>query len=434
MIIPHFACMCKVYRFSLRHQTYSETFALACPLCSFYVKDQWKGMVRIMIVEPKVRGFICATAHPVGCRENVKRQIEYMKKLGSCDGPKKVLVIGASTGYGLASRIAAAYCTGAATIGVMFEKESNGRRTATPGYYNTKAFEEFAHADGLYAKSINGDAFSKEIKDQVIDLIRSDLGSVDMVVYSLAAPRRTTADGTTYQSVLKTTSSDFTNKSWNLKDNTVGEATITPATEEETLATVKVMGGEDWIDWMNALSDAGVLADGAITLAYSYIGPKLTYPVYFNGTIGMAKKHLQESAAIINQTLADQHVKAYISVNKALVTQASAAIPIVPLYISILYKVMKEKGLHEGCIEQIGRLFHEKLFSGNAPVLDEEGRIRLDDWELREDIQKEVMEIWDKINTDNVKELADIDGYWDDFYHMFGFRFPNVDYSQDVEI
>lgn len=390
-------------------------------------------MVKIMIVEPKVRGFICTTAHPLGCHENVKRQIDYMKQLGTCEGPKNVLVIGASTGYGLASRIAAAYCTNASTIGVMFEKESNGRRTATPGYYNTKAFEALAHTDGLYAKSVNGDAFSKEVKEQVIDMIRNDLGSVDMVIYSLAAPRRTTEDGVTYQSVLKTTSSDFTNKSWNLKDNTIGEATIAPATEEETMATIKVMGGEDWIDWMNALADAGVLADGAITLAYSYLGPKLTYPVYYNGTIGMAKKHLQESADQINNTLKNHHVKAYISVNKALVTQASAAIPIVPLYFAILYKVMKEKGLHEGCIEQIGRLFHEKLFI-DTPVVDEEGRIRLDDWELREDIQKEVMEIWDKINTDNIKELADIDGYWNDFYHMFGFHFSNVDYSQDVEI
>lgn len=390
-------------------------------------------MVIIMIVEPKVRGFICATAHPVGCGEHVRRQIEYMKHLGTCDGPKKVLVIGASTGYGLASRIAAAYASKAATIGVMFEKESNGRRTATPGYYNTKAFETFAHADGLYAKSINGDAFSREIKEQVIDLIRQDLGHVDMVIYSLAAPRRTTADNITYQSVLKTTSSDFTNKSWNLKDNTIGEATITPATEEETEATIKVMGGEDWMDWMNALADAGVLKDGAVTVAYSYLGPKLTYPVYFNGTIGMAKKHLQESAAAINKKLANHHVRAYISVNKALVTQASAAIPIVPLYFAILYKVMKEKGLHEGCIEQIGRLFHEKLFV-ETPVMDEEGRIRLDDWELRGDVQEAVMEIWDKINSDNIQDLADIDGYWDDFYHMFGFRFPNVDYSQDVEI
>ena len=386
-----------------------------------------------MIVEPKVRGFICATAHPVGCRENVKRQIEYIKHLGTLDGPKHVLVIGASTGYGLASRIAAAYGSGASTIGVMFEKESNGRRTATPGYYNTKAFEEFAQADGLYAKSINGDAFSHEVKEQVIQMIRDDLGSVDMVIYSLAAPRRTTADGVTYQSVLKTTSSDFTNKSWNLRDNTIGEATISPATEEEIAATVKVMGGEDWIDWMNALSQAGVLADGAVTVAYSYIGPELTYPVYLNGTIGMAKKHLQASAAVINETLAPHHVKAYISVNKALVTQASAAIPIVPLYFAILYKVMKEKGLHEGCIEQMGRLFHEKLFAG-SPVVDQEGRIRLDDWELREDVQKEVMEIWDKIRTENITELADVEGYWDDFYRMFGFRFPNVDYTQDVEI
>lgn len=386
-----------------------------------------------MIIEPKVRGFICTTAHPTGCKENVKRQITYIKNLGELDGPKKVLVIGASTGYGLASRIAATYCFNASTIGVMFEKESNGKRTATPGFYNTKAFEEFALQDGYYAKSINGDAFSQEVKAQVIDLIKKDWGKVDMIIYSLAAPRRTTADGATYQSVLKTTEGEFTNKSWNLKDNTISEATITAATEEEILGTVKVMGGEDWIDWMKALSDADVLSENATTIAFSYIGPQLTYPVYYNGTIGMAKKHLQESAAFINENFKSKGLHAYISVNKALVTQASSAIPIVPLYFAILYKVMKQKNIHEGCIEQIGRLFHEKLFSGSIPV-DEEGRIRLDDYEMRPDIQEEVMEIWNKINSENIEELADIKGYWEDFYHMFGFHFENIDYSVDVEL
>lgn len=385
-----------------------------------------------MIIQPKVRGFICTTAHPTGCKENIKEQITYIKKLGQIDGPKNVLVIGSSTGYGLASRIAATYSLNASTIGVMFEKESNGKRTATPGLYNTKAFEEFAAQDGYYAKSINGDAFSQEIKEQVIDLIKKDWGKVDMIIYSLAAPRRTIADGTTYSSVLKTTEGEFTNKSWNLKDNTISEATITAATEEEILGTTKVMGGEDWTDWIKALSDAKVLADNAITVAYSYIGPKLTYPVYFNGTIGMAKKHLQESASVINETFKEKGIKAYISVNKALVTQASSAIPIVPLYFAILYKVMKEKNLHEGCIEQTGRLFHEKLLQESVPV-DEEGRIRLDDYEMRPDVQKEVMDIWDKINTENIQELADIEGYWEDFYHMFGFHFDNVDYDLDVE-
>ena len=254
-----------------------------------------------------------------------------------------------------------------------------------------------------------------------------------MVIYSLAAPRRTTADGTTYQSSLKTTSSDFTEKSWNLDNDTISEATITPATEEEVIGTVKVMGGEDWIDWIDALKEADVLADNAITVAYSYIGPELTYPVYFNGTIGMAKKHLFESSEKINEKYGEEGIKAYVSVNKALVTQASSAIPIVPLYFAILYKVMKEKNIHEGCIEQMSRLFTEKLFNGEV-VLDETGKIRLDDWELREDVQKEVMDIWSKINSDNIKELADVEGYWEDFYHMFGFKFDNVDYTKDVEI
>lgn len=385
-----------------------------------------------MIIEPKVRGFICTTAHPAGCKENVKNQINYIKKHGKVNGPKKVLIIGASTGYGLASRITSTYASDAATIGVMFEKPASEKRTATPGWYNTKAFEEIASKDGYYAKSINGDAFSTEIKEEVIALIKKDLGKIDMVIYSLAAPRRTMADGTTYQSTLKATDGDFTNKSWNLRNNEIGEATITSATEEEVLSTVKVMGGEDWIDWMMVLSNADVLEQNALTIAYSYIGPKLTYPVYFNGTIGMAKKHLYDSSFTIQHNLKEKGIKAYISVNKALVTQASSAIPIVPLYFAILYKIMKQKGIHEGCIEQINRLFHEKLFSGE-PIVDEENRIRLDDWELREDVQTEVLDAWHKINTENLKELADIDGYWEDFYHMFGFHFDTIDYSLDIE-
>ena len=386
-----------------------------------------------MIVEPKVKGFICTTAHPDGCKESVRRQIEYVKSQGQIKSPKNVLVIGASTGYGLASRITAAFGGGASTIGVMFEKESNGKRTASPGFYNTRAFEEFAKSEGLYAKSVNGDAFSREIKNQVIDIIKKDLGKVDMVVYSLAAPRRTTEDGITYQSVLKTTSEDFTNKSWNLSDNTVSEATITPATEEEINATVKVMGGEDWIDWIKALKDADAISDEAVTVAYSYIGPKLTYPVYFNGTIGMAKKHLYDSSLNINNMFKESGIKAYVSVNKALVTQASSAIPIVPLYFSILYKVMKEMNIHEGCIEQITRLFKDKLFSDKVET-DEKGQIRMDDWEMRDDVQAKVMEIWDKTDSGNILEVADVEGYWEDFYHMFGFKYDNVDYGKDVEI
>lgn len=386
-----------------------------------------------MIVEPKAKGFICVTAHPEGCKENVRRQIEYAKKQEKRECPKKVLVIGCSTGYGLASRISAAYIGGAATLGIMFEKASNGRRTATPGFYNTRAFEEFAAKDGLYAKSINGDAFSKEIKEETIKTIKEDLGKVDMVVYSLAAPRRTMSDGTVYQSVLKSTEKDFTEKSWNVDTDVVSDATIPSATPEEVESTVKVMGGEDWLDWMDALKEADVLEDNAVTVAYSYIGPELTYPVYNNGTMGMAKKHLFETSKKITEKYESSGIKAYISVNKALVTQASSAIPIVPLYFAILYKVMKAKNLHEGCIEQMARLFTDKLF-GETPITDEKGQIRLDDWEMREDVQKEVMDIWAQVNSDNVRKLADVEGYREDFYHLFGFQFDNVDYTQDVEI
>ncbi len=386
-----------------------------------------------MIIEPKVRGFICMTAHPEGCRENVARQISYIKKQGKTVGPKKVLIIGASTGYGLASRIAATYACDASTIGIMYEKPATDRRTATPGWYNTTAFEDIASKDGYYAKSINGDAFSKDIKEQTIALIKEDLGKVDMVIYSLAAPRRAMEDGTIYNSTLKTVGCDFTNKSLNLNNNTISEATIGPATEEEILSTQKVMGGEDWKDWIKALSDADVLEENAITLAYSYIGPELTYPVYYNGTIGLAKKHLYNTSVEMNKEFASKGIKSYVCVNKALVTQASSAIPIVPLYFAILYKVMKKKGTHEGCIEQMGRLFYEKLTPSTA-VVDEEDRIRLDDYEMQPDVQSAVMESWDIVTTDNVSELADLTGYWDDFYHMFGFRFENIDYAKDVEI
>lgn len=386
-----------------------------------------------MIVKPKVRGFICTTAHPAGCKQQVLDQIAYVKKSPKCNVGKKALIIGCSTGYGLASRIAAAYGSGADTLGIMFEKMATEKRTATPGYYNTKAFEECAAADGLYAKTINGDAFSKEVKEEAISTIREDLGKVDLVIYSLAAPRRTTADGTTYSSVLKTTGEPFTNKNLNLLDNTVTEATIEPATDEETAATIKVMGGEDWMDWISALSNAGVLAEHCVTLAYSYLGPELTYPVYKNGTIGKAKEHLYECSKQINKDFADKGVQAFVSVNKALVTQASCAIPIVPLYMTLLYKVMKEKGLHEGCIEQITRLFTTKMNNGSF-ITDGIGRLRVDDYELREDVQKEVLDLWAQANNDTIKEISDLDGYWEDFYRLFGFGIDGVDYDADVEI
>ena len=385
-----------------------------------------------MIIEPKIRGFICTTSHPVGCEENVRRQIAYVKEQGKTEGPKKVLVIGASAGYGLSSRIEAAFGCGAATIGVIFDKPASGKRTGTAGWYNTAAFEKCAAEEGLYAKTINGDAFSKEVKEETIALIRKDLGQVDMVVYSLAAPRRAMEDGTVYSSVLKTTGEAYTNKTIDLKTRTISDVTIEPATEEEIHNTVKVMGGEDWEDWIRSLRSAGVLAQGAITLAYSYIGPQLTHPMYYDGSIGAAKQHLYETARRL--TASDLDVQAYVSVNKALVTQSSAAIPIVPLYISILYKIMKKAGTHEGCIQQMERLFREKLFGSQDPVVDENQLIRMDDWEMREEIQQEVAQDWESVDTATVQSLCDIDGYWEDFYQIFGFAVPGVDYDADVEI
>ena len=384
-----------------------------------------------MVVKPKVRGFICTTAHPEGCKALVKSQIDYVKAQSHAEGFKKVLVVGASMGYGLASRITAAYSFGAATLGVIFDKPANGARTASAGWYNTAAFEEFAHADGLYARTVNGDAYSKEIKDKVIEIIKNDLGKVDLVVYSLAAPRRTMADGTVYSSVLKTVGEAYTNKTIDLKNNTVSDITVEPATEEEIQATVKVMGGEDWQDWINALKAADVIEENAVTVAYSYIGPEITHPMYADGSIGKAKDHLFETAKAM--TNADDGIRAYISVNKALVTQSSAAIPIVPLYISILYKVMKEQGVHEGCIEQMCRLFNTKL-TKNSVETDEPCRIRMDDWEMAESVQSAVDTLWSEIKTDNLDSHADLDGYHEDFYKLFGFGAEGVDYESDVEI
>ncbi len=379
-----------------------------------------------MVIEPKVRGFICTTAHPEGCAKSVLAQINTAKKYaGKITAAKRALVIGGSTGYGLASRIALAFGGGASTLNVMFERPASGVRTATAGWYNTAAFEREAAKSGLYAKSVNGDAFSQEIKNRVIEAIKRDLGTVDAVIYSLASPRRTLPDGTVANSVLKTVDENFTNKTIDLRTNEVGEVTVTPATPDEIDATIKVMGGEDWAAWISALNDAGVLEKAALTLAYSYIGPELTYPIYTNGSIGMAKRDLFYTAQAISKKYG---ITARISVNKALVTQSSAAIPVVPLYISLLYKVMKKAGTHEGCIEQMCRLFAEKLGK-----YDSEGYIRLDDLEMAPEIQKEVAKAWKAVNTQNLADYADIDGYWDDFYRMFGFKCDGVDYSADVE-
>lgn len=384
-----------------------------------------------MIVKPKVRGFICTTAHPEGCKANVKNQIDYVKSQPKTDGPKKVLIIGASMGYGLASRISAAYSCDAATIGVIFDKPATETRTATAGWYNTAAFEQFAAEDGLYAKSINGDAYSHEIKQQTIAAIKADLGKVDMVVYSLAAPRRTAPDGTVYTSVLKTVGQPYTNKTIDLRTNTISDITVEPATNEEIEHTIKVMGGEDWRLWLNALQEADAIEPNAVTVAYSYIGPMITHPMYYDGSIGMAKQDLLRTCKEINEAFPG--IKAFISVNKALVTQSSAAIPIVPLYNSILFKVMKERNVHEGCIEQMYRLFNQKLF-GAELELDDEKRIRMDDLEMQFDVQADVDDLWQKINTENLNECADIQGYWKDFYNLFGFDIDGVDYDADVNI
>ena len=388
-----------------------------------------------MIIKPKIRGFICTTAHPEGCAAHVRQQIDYVRSKGPIEGaPKRVLVIGSSTGYGLASRIVPAFAGGAATIGVFFEKAGEPDRSGTAGWYNSVAFEREAHAAGLYAKSINGDAFSDPIKQQVIDLIKTDLGQVDAVIYSLASPRRThPKTGTVHKSCLKPLGETYKNKTVDTDKGTVSEVTIEPANEAEIADTVAVMGGEDWEMWIDALDAAGVLAQGVVTVAYSYIGPDLTWAIYRNGTIGRAKEHLEESADRISAKLAAKEGHGWVSVNKALVTQASSAIPVVPLYISLLYKVMKAKGLHEGCIEQIYRLFAERLAPGAHPQPDDEGRIRIDDWEMREDIQAEVAALWPQASTETLPAISDIVGYREEFLRLFGFGLPGVNYEAETD-
>jgi len=392
-----------------------------------------------MIIKPKIRGFVCVTAHPKGCEARVRQEIEVAKAAkvlpGSAreqeGGPKKVLVIGASTGYGLSSRIAAAFGHDAATLGVFFERPSMKGKPASAGWYNSVAFEKAAHEAGLYAKSINGDAFSKEIKQQAIETIKEDLGQVDLLVYSLASPRRTDPEtGETYKSCLKPIGQSFTNRTLDTDKGEVAEVTIEPAEGDDVAHTVKVMGGEDWELWMKALNEAGVLAPGAKSVAYSYIGPEITWPVYTNGTIGAAKKDVERAARAITEAY---DCEAYVAVNKAVVTQASSAIPVVPLYISILFKVMKEKGTHEDTIEQMVRLLNERLYADDLQ-LDEAGRIRVDDWEMAPDVQAAVEKIWPEITTETLDQLADYSGYQENFLSLFGFGLPGVDYEEDVEV
>lgn len=389
-----------------------------------------------MIIQPKIRGFICTTSHPVGCAAHVQEQIDYVKSKGPIEnGPKSVLVIGASAGYGLASRIVPAFASGAKTLGLFFEKPGSEKRPGSAGWYNTAAFEKAAHAEGLFAKSLNGDAFSHELKSQAIEIIKNEMGGkVDLVVYSLASPRRTDPDsGEVFKSVLKTTGGDYTNKTLNTDKGEVEEVTIGAATEEEIAHTVKVMGGEDWELWIKALAEADVLADGVKTVAYSYIGPELTWPIYTDGTIGMAKKDVEASCARLQSSLAENlGGSAYVSVNKALVTQASSAIPVVPLYISVLYKEMKAKGTHEGCIEQMQRLFADRLYADQVAV-DDQGRIRVDDWEMEEDIQAAVAAAWDKVSTETIDDLTDFAGYQQEFLKLFGFGLEGVDYQADTD-
>ncbi|TVQ37188.1 MAG: trans-2-enoyl-CoA reductase family protein [Spirochaetaceae bacterium] len=386
-----------------------------------------------MIIEPMIRNNICMNAHPQGCELHVRQQIDYVRRKGVIPGPKKVLVIGGSAGYGLATRIVAAFGAGAGTICVAFEREPTEKRDGSAGWYAATAFDQQAQTAGLSAETIFADAFSHQTRQRTIERVRELLGSLDLVVYSLASGLRIDPDtGEQYRSVLKPLGRTYSNKTVDPMTGTLSEAEITPASDEEAAATVKVMGGEDWALWINALEAAGVLANGAMTVAYSYIGPELTRPVYREGTIGRAKDHLEQTARELDGLMQQRGGRAFVSVNKALVTRASAVIPVVPLYLGILYRVMKRKGLHEGCIEQIYRLFAERLYAGRVPELDEQGRIRLDDWEMREDVQAEINQIWPTVTSQNLDEVADLEGYRQEFLQLHGFGYPQIDYSRDV--
>ena len=388
-----------------------------------------------MIIQPKIRGFICTTAHPVGCAQNVQEQIDYVKKQGKIGrGPRRALIIGASNGYGLASRIVSAFGCGASTIGVFFEKEPEEKRTASAGWYNSVAFEQKARQAGLYAKSFNGDAFSDDMKKKVVDAIKKDLGQVDLVIYSLASPRREhPRTGALAKSVLKPIKQIYTGKTLDLNTITLEPVTLLLATQEEIEQTVSVMGGEDWEYWIDALEKNGLLSPGALTVAYSYMGPELTRTIYREGTIGRAKDHLEATARKLDERLKKIKGRALVSINKALVTQSSSAIPVIPLYFVLLNKVMKAKGIYEGCIAQICRLFATRLYAGGPVPVDEQGLVRVDDFELRADVQSEVNKRWEKLTNENLAQLADLDGYHEEFLRLFGFGLKGVDYNADVD-
>jgi enoyl-[acyl-carrier protein] reductase/trans-2-enoyl-CoA reductase (NAD+) len=389
-----------------------------------------------MVITPKIRGFICTTTHPTGCDLNIRQQIELTQQKGAVEnGPKKVLVIGSSSGYGMSSRIAAAFGSGAATIGVFFEKAATEKKTGTAGWYNSAAFEKYAAEAGLYAKSINGDAFSNEARDQVIQLIKDDLGEIDMVVYSLASPVRKMPDsGEVIRSVLKPIGETYYSTAIDTSHDAIINTEIEPASEEEIANTVTVMGGEDWELWIHALSDAGVLADNARTVAYSYIGSDITWPIYWHGALGKAKEDVDRAAQALNAKLSVKGGGANVAVLKSVVTQASSAIPVMPLYLSMVFKVMRQEGIHEGCMDQIYRLFAERLYNNLNPadLVDDNNRLRLDDWELREDVQQACRDLWPQITTENLFEMSDYQLYKNEFLKLFGFGIDGVDYEADV--
>ncbi len=386
-----------------------------------------------MIIKPKIRGFICTTTHPTGCEQNIQEQIDLTKAKGAIgNGPKRVLVVGSSSGYGMSSRIAAAFGCGAATIGVFFEKPATERKTGTAGWYNAAAFDKKAHEAGLYAKSLNGDAFSNEAKQKTIDLIKEDLGQIDMVVYSLASPvRKMPETGEVIRSCLKPIGEVYRSTAIDTNKDVIIDAEVEPATDEEIANTVTVMGGEDWELWINQLNEAGVLAEGCKTVAYSYIGTEITWPIYWDGALGQAKKDVDRAAAALNETLGKTGGSANVAVLKSVVTQASSAIPVMPLYLSMVFKIMREESVHEGCMDQVYRLF-DTAIAGSDGQVDAENRMRMDDWELRDDIQQQCQALWSQVTTDNLFDLTDYQLYKDEFLKLFGFGVDGVDYEADV--